>query len=238
MALDSNSIKVIDVIEKQKNVDISFSTSMIGNFNRKVTNPKEMIGYYITLTKLYLSDVGREDIEIDVFFNENKAREKPVYILFNRGTVSPANLSVPGSTFNSIGAEALSVNIEGSEVVNPNETLFGTSMLNTQIQIKIYAHNRVELEELSYKIYNLILAVSDNILSQMFPDISRIMEPSLSSIIPTKDYDDMYECEIDWSIYYIENNILLFKEKMLKYNNFIVSDQQARDEIKLNKKDK
>jgi len=236
VALDNNSVKVIDVVEKQKNIDISFSTSTINSFNRKVTNPKEMIGYYMALTNLYLSDIGREDIETDVFFNENKARENPVYILFNRGTLSPANLAVPGSSFNPVGTENISVHINSGENINPNESLLGVHMLNAQMQIKLYAHNRVELEELGYKIYNLVLSVSDNILSQMFSDISRVMEPSMSSIIPTKDYDDMYECEIDWSIYYIESNILLFKEKMLKYNNFIVFDQQAQDEIKINKK--
>jgi hypothetical protein len=187
------------------------------------------------LVRLFLEDVNRNDIEVDVFFNENKIREVPVYILVNRGTLSPSNLAVPSGTFTNIGNFVDTIQVNTGDNLNPHETLKGTSLLDLQLQIKLYAHNRAEIEDVSYSIYKLLLSVSDDIMGRMFSNIHRVMEPVLSPFMPVKDYDDMYSSEIDWSIFYIENNILLFKEKMLKYNNFIVQDKEAQDEINFTK---
>ena len=227
MALDKSNIIEINEpnISPEESIELD-KIFVVDNQGRTKITPKGLLGYYIKLIKDFFNDEDNENIVVRPFFQEDFIAENDLpNVLINRGTISPMLTSTPGDTFK----HTEFVNLGEIEGVNPNETKVGGFLLSQQMQLRIYGPNRAELEVLAYQIYKLILATSDDVLSNFFTNVLRVNLPSMSSIQATPKNSDYYFIEIDWEIIFKECDILIFKEKLLKYTRLVVHDKEAKE---------
>jgi len=222
--IDSNVIGIDEKIKADNNAEKEYNEFFVDHQNREIGTPKDLVGFVKNMIKNMLIDIGRCDIETDIIFNEEKTRTSPAYVLVQRGEVSGANLAIPGGAFslnNTIATD--------SEKVNQNETMVGSHLLQTNLTIKTYSTNRAELEDISYKIYLLLLSLSDTNIQLFFSNIKKTMEPILTSINQEDGYQNMYSTQIMWQILFIENDILLFKKNLIKYFRTNIKEKRIKD---------
>jgi hypothetical protein len=226
MEFNQNSVFEIDQKVTEEEVDFELdSVFVIDSNNKSNITPKKILGYYLSIVEIFFKEKNK-NINIQPFFQEEFIPDNtnPV-ILINRGTVSPAILSAPGGTYQL----APDIEVTGIEEINPNETKAGAFLLSQQMAARIYSSNRAELEVISYEMYKLLLGLSDDVLNEIFYDVITVRPPSMSSIQPVPKSSDYYMIEIEWEIVFKECNILIFKEKLLKYNRLIVHDNAAKE---------
>jgi hypothetical protein len=226
MELNQNSVFEIDQKATEEEVDFELDSAFVIDSNNKSNiTPKKILGYYLSIVENFFKEKNK-NINIQPFFQEEFIPDNanPV-ILINRGMVSPAILSVPGGTYQL----APGVEVTGIEGINSNETKAGAFLLSQQMAARIYSSNRAELEMISYEMYKLLLGLSDDVLNEIFYDVIMVRPPSMSSVQPVPKSSDYYMIEMEWEIVFKECNILIFKEKLLKYNRLIVHDNAAKE---------
>ena len=227
MALDNNSIFEIEQTTPKNNITVdNVNVHKVNSQNKLDISPKTLLGYYISAFESFFKENNRE-ININPSYQENfiPNNTTPV-LLVNRGSVAPAILATPGDTF-----KHMPVGINGINGINLNETKGASFLLNQQMTLKLFSSNRAELEILGYMVFKILLALSDDVLNEVFQDIIRINPPSMTPIQPIPKSSDYYFIEMEWEIMFKECSILIFKEKLLKYSRLIVQDHQAKDEM-------
>ena len=228
MALDKNSIFEIEqrYVDPVKEID-NPNVHIINNRDRLSISPKSLLGYYLEAIELFFKETNRE-VVTNPFFQENFVPNNTTPVLFiNRGVTSPAILSTPGDTY-----RAVQLDINGIEDINTNESKAASFLISQQMDLRIYSANRAELEILAYDLYKLLLAISDDVLTDVFPEIIRVNLPTMDSIQPDPRGNDYYFTQMQWEILFKECNILIFKEKLLKYSRLIVHDDNAKEILK------
>jgi len=225
MELNKDAVFIVDESNKKTpstlNVDI---LPEISDFDKDFETPKNLIGYYVNLFKNFFNEKNMETVQVNVSYQEEFIPNNTTpLILISRGTITPSLSATPGDTFQLTPVGEINVN-----GVNPNETKSGIFLLEQDMEIKIYSSNRAELEKISYMIYLLLLSCTDDVLSMVFDKIVRVSEPVMSQIIPYPKQSDYYFTQIQWKISYKECNILLFKEKLIKYNRLIMRENESK----------
>jgi len=208
----------------KNNVSLNGPILDLDNQNKNLTlSPKGILGYYLAILQKMFEE-NNKNVIVKPFFQEDFTPNNSSPVIFiNRGTLSPSLTAAPGEAYQNID---LNIPFEG---INPNETKSASFLLNQQMQIRIYAANRAELEVIAYEVYKLILATSDDVLSEIFENIVQVTPPIMSSIQPSPKSSDYYYIELDWQIVFKECNILIFKEKLLKYSRLVVHDHDAKE---------
>jgi len=225
MELNKDSIFIID--EQNKSGAVSVETNNIpeiDDFEKDFETPKNLIGYYVAILKSLFEEKEMGSITVNVSYQEDFVPNNTTpLVLVSRGTLSPALSATPGDTYRL--APVGEINVPG---VNPEETKVGTFLLEQDMEIKVFSANRAELEKVAYMIYLMLLSCSDDVLSMVFDKVVRVSEPVMSQIIPSPKQSDYYFTQIQWKISYKECNILLFKEKLIKYNRLIMHEKESK----------
>jgi len=210
--------------EHNATLENAFTVDSLG----KVINvPKNILGYYIQLIKKIAEDKELGKLDINVSYQEEHIpnNQTPSIYVF-KGNLSPVEMNAPGGTFTPIG-----IDLEPVDGINVNETKTGTFLLEQEMGIKIFGANRAEIEKVSYIIYLALLATTDDVLHEIFPNILRVSQPVMTAIAPVPKQTNYYVTQIVWRISFIESAILFFKEKMLKYTRLIVHENKSKDII-------
>jgi len=225
MELNKDSVFVVDEQHQTGSMSLEVNNiPEIGNLDKSFETPKNLIGYYVTLLKSLFQDKEMGDVIVNVSYQEEFVPNNTTpLVLVSRGTLSPALSATPGSTYRLTPLGEI-----GAPGVNSNETKTGTFLLEQEMEIKVFSANRAELEKVAYMVYLMLLSCSDDVLSMVFDKIVRVSEPVMSQIVPSPKQSDYYFTQIQWKISYKECNILLFKEKLIKYNRLIMHEKESK----------
>lgn len=203
---------------EQDNIDF-----VLDGAGKHVCGPKSIIGYYKDILTRFADEIG-SNISVVASYNEKFVPDNTHPVIYlSRGPVSVDPESAPGTKF------APAPGVAVPEGANPMETLAGCSALSQEMRIFIASASRSELEVVSYKVFSLLLASSDDVLRMFFENVHHVSEPSMSEIAPMESHSDYYSASIRWRVSYVEQSVLALKQKMLQYLRLEVRDKDAVD---------
>lgn len=190
---------------------------------KQVCSPKSLIGYYRSILTRFADEIGN-NISVVVSYNEKFVPDNTHPVIYlSRGSIGVDPQSAPGTKF------APAPGIKVPEEANAAETLAGCSALSQEMRIIITSASRSELEVVSYRVFSLLLASSDDVLQMFFSNVHHASEPVMSEIAPMPSHSNYYSVSIQWRVSYVEQSVLALKRKMLQYLRLEVRDKDAVD---------
>ena len=200
----------------------------VEDFEKDIVEPKNFLGFYSNLIESVLSEHGIET-KVNIAYEEEITSDgSTLSIYLQKGALTPYGLNAPGTTFKPVS----NISVEGIPGINPHETLRGCDLFSQDMTIHIFSANRAEIERVSYIIFLLLMATSDDVLDVAFDKIVKVDPPTMAPITALSQNNNYYNTELEWKISFIDSNVLLFRKKMVKFTRLIVRDKQAKEELK------
>lgn len=199
-----------------------------------LSTPTNITGYYMRMIEGYIKSF--DDLsEILVKPAINKELEEdfadPV-IVIQRGELTPSNVGIMNSeSFDKSGIMPQGIFNEKHPDANFYDSTVHSEMVTMGLNISIYGLTTAEVEKISILLYNLLLAASYDVLRDSFEFILAINPPVLSPVGVSEKHSEIYTAQINWSLVYKDDAILLIRKNVIKYATIIVREKMEERKL-------